>query len=76
MAADGWPKRELCFLPMRFRWTLLLMDDYGNCLSGCGSNTLPSNWGAVCLPLSCCLPPFSLIAGWYWKQFLWRFFNR
>ena len=53
-ALGGRPKPELCFLPGRLRWTLLLKKRYGNSLSGCGSNTQPSNWEADTLPLSYC----------------------
>jgi len=43
-AVGGRPKPELCFLPGRLRWTLFPKERYGNSLSGCRSNTQPSNW--------------------------------
>jgi len=45
-AIGGRPKPELCFLPGRLRWTLTPKERYGNSLSGCGSNTQPSDWEA------------------------------
>ena len=51
-AIGGRPKPELCFLLGRLRWTLLPKESYGNSLSGCASNTQPSNWKADTLPLS------------------------
>jgi len=55
-AIGGRPKPELWFLPGRLRWTILLMERYGNSLSGRGSNTQPYNWEADTLPKSCCRP--------------------
>ena len=55
-AVSGRPKPEWCFLPGRLRWTLLPKECYSNSLSGCGSNTQPSNWEAVPLRLSYCRP--------------------
>ena len=43
---DGRPKPESWFLPGQLRRTLLPKERYGNSLSGCGSNTQPSNWEA------------------------------
>ena len=54
VTANGRPKPELCFLPGRLRWTLLPKEHYSNSLSGCGSNTQPSNWEADTLPLNYC----------------------
>ena len=51
-AIGGRPEPDLCFLPGRWRWTLLPEERYGNSLSVCGSNTQPSNWEADILPLS------------------------
>ena len=42
-AIGGRPKPELCFLLERLRWMLLPKERYSNSLSGCGSNTQPSN---------------------------------
>jgi len=55
-AIGGRSKPELCFLPGRLRWTLLPMERCGNSLSGCGSTTKPSSWGADTLLLSYCRP--------------------
>ena len=43
-ATGGRPRPALCFLPGRLMRTLVPKGRYGNLLSGCGSNTQPSNW--------------------------------
>jgi len=66
-AIGSMPKFELCFLPGRLRWIPLTKERYGNSLSGCGSNTQPSNWEADTFLLNYCspqlLPPWSLQLG-------------
>jgi len=51
-AIGGRPKHDLCFLPGQFRRTILPKRRHGNLLSGCGSNTQPSNWEADTQPLT------------------------
>jgi len=51
-AIRGRPKPVICFLLGQLGWMLLPKERYGDSLSGCGSNTQPSNWEAATLPLS------------------------
>ena len=51
MAIGGRPKPEICFLPVRLRWTLFPKERYGHSLS-LGSNDQPSNWEVNTLSLS------------------------
>jgi len=55
-AIGGRTKCEMRFLSGQLRWTFLLIERYGNSLSGCGLITQPSNWLADTLPLSYCRP--------------------
>ena len=55
---DGnWRRAEawIVLLAGQLRRTLLSKERYGNLLSGCGSNTQPSNWEADTLPVSYCM---------------------
>jgi len=45
-AIRGMPMPEICFLPGKFRRTILAKDHHGDSLSGRGSNAQPSEWEA------------------------------
>ena len=51
-AISGMPTLQICFLPGKFRLTILTREHHGESLSVCELDTQPSNWEADTLPLA------------------------
>jgi len=56
-AISGMPTPEICFLPGRFRLTILPKYHHGESLSVCELDRQPSNWEADTLPLRAIAAP-------------------